>query len=135
MAKKINVSFENYDPSELTYWEDLLPYNFEIQKSEGDDETTCPVSIDRLQEYVKLEFELSRKVKLAFVRTAKMNGFVFWLWKYRSCGAPFFLTVVRDPDGLISYGSDDAYTMTPEQYLVYDYYINGDYPSPVAIRR
>ena len=134
MAKKTKISFEDFDPSELTYWEDLIPYNFEIQESEGDDQTTCPVSIDKLQDYAKLEFDLPRKVKLAFVRTANMNGFVFWLWKFRSGGVPFFLTVVRDPDGLISYGSDDAYTMTPEQYLVCDYYINGDFPCPAQTR-
>ena len=130
MTKQTTVLFEDYDPSNLNEWDDVLPYEFVIKESAGNDETTCPASLDEIYDYLKTEDGLTRKVKLTFVRTAEMNGVVYWLWKFRSGGDPFYLTVVREPDGQTVIGSDDAYNYTPEQYLVCDYYINCDYPSP-----
>ena len=130
MTKQTTVLFEDYDPSNLNEWDDVLPYEFVIKESAGNDETTCPASFDEIYDYLKTEDGLTRKVKLTFVRTAEMNGIVYWLWKFRSGGDPFYLTVVREPNGRTVLGSDDAYNYTPEQYLVCDYYVNCDYPSP-----
>jgi len=129
MSKKV-LLFEDYDPSNLEVWEDILPYDIVIKDCCGEGYSTCPVSIEEIQDYIKVEDSLTRKVKLHFVRTACMNGIVYWLWKYRSGGITSYLSVIREPDGQITMGTEDANNLTPEQFLVCDYYINGNYPCP-----
>ncbi len=76
MTKRTTVLFEDYDPSNLNEWDDVLPYEFVIKESAGNDETTCPASLDEIYDYLKVEEGLTRKVKLTFVRTAEMNGVI-----------------------------------------------------------
>ena len=127
---RTTISFDDYDPSDLNDWDDIRPYNIIIDECVGEDESTCPVSIDEIQDYIKIEDNLTRKVKLHFIRTACLNGIVFWLWKYRVGRVSSYLSVIREPDGRVILGNEDTYDLTPEQFLVCEYYIDSDYPRP-----
>ena len=127
---RTTISFDDYDPSDLNDWDDIRPYNIIIDECVGEDESTCPVSIDEIQDYIKTEDNLTRKVKLHFIRTACLNGIVFWLWKYRVGRVSSYLSVIREPDGRVILGNEDTYDLTPEQFLVCEYYIDSDYPRP-----
>ena len=46
---RTTISFDDYDPSDLNAWDDILPYIVIIDECVGEDESPCPVSIDEIQ--------------------------------------------------------------------------------------
>ena len=122
------INFNDFDSSCLNTIEDLKQYNVLIDRDDNDNAETCPVSLKELTDYIKLENSLEKVVKLSFIRTAKMNGFVYWLWRYKVNGVSYYATVDRAPDGQITMVTDNMDNMTPEQYLLYVYCIVAGYP-------
>ena len=64
---------------------------------------------------------------LKFVRTAKVNGSKYWLWAFiDSYGTDCFVAVQKNEAGQNILGYDESFGLTPEQWLVMDYYDDWD---------
>lgn len=112
--KAFPINFYDFDSSCLNTIEDVKQYNVLIERDDNDNAETCPVSLKELTDYIKLENSLKKVVMLSFIRTAKMNGFVYWLWRYKVNGVSYYATVDRAPDGQITMVTDNMDNMTPE---------------------
>lgn len=73
-------------------------------------------------EYLEIEgFVLDNKLK--FLRTAKVEDCIYWIWEFTSDSEKTYATAQRDKDGEITIGFEtDYYGLTPEQYILGDYH-------------
>jgi hypothetical protein len=93
-----------------------------------DDDTadSCPASLAKLMDYVRMESgdtDNAEPERLNFVRTAKVAESSYWLWTYTDKDDELNYMVLReDPDGSITLGLSGPNGLSPEQYLLADYY-------------
>ncbi len=65
---------------------------------------------------------------LRFVRTALVNNIKYWLWRFKDeRGTDCYVAVQLRPDGQDVLGYDESFGLTPEQWLVLDYYGEEDW--------
>ena len=61
--------------------------------------------------------------KLKFLRTAKVDDTVYWIWGFTSESEKTYVTATQDKNGDTCLGCDtDYYGLTPEQYILGDYH-------------
>lgn len=112
----------------LTY-EEMPEDNKELSKIAIDfphvtfDEVSAPEVIEpHLLDYLKRE-GYSPDGELKFLRTAKVEDTVYWIWNFISDGEKTYATATQDKNGDTSLGCDtDCYGLTPEQYILGDYH-------------
>jgi len=60
---------------------------------------------------------------LKFIRTALINDTMFWMWGFKDEGGlESYVTACVTPDRKCILTYDEAFGLTPEQWLVMDYY-------------
>ena len=86
-------------------------------------EISKPEEIEpQLLEYLELE-EYVPDGELKFIRTAKVENTVYWIWEFESAGEKIYATASQDENGNTSIGCDeDYYGLTPEQFILGDYH-------------
>ena len=86
-----------------------------------------------IQEYLGLEAPggpesgSSRVIdfELRFIRTALINGTYFWMWGFKDeRNLDSYVTVRVTPDRKCITGYDEAFGLSPEQWLVMHYYFD-----------
>jgi hypothetical protein len=115
-------------PSSL---EDLYKINVSFPNAEGDSESTCPVSMKDILEYLDLEApggknaggEMIIEFELNFLRTALVNETKYWIWSFLDeDDTECYVTVSLPPSGPACLGYNDSFGLTPEQYIIADYF-------------
>ena len=97
----------------------------------GDDESTCPVSMEKIIEYLEWEApggknaggEMIIDFHLKFLRTALVNDSKYWIWSFfdeddNEC----YVTISNLPDGSTITGYDETFGLTPEQFIIAEYF-------------
>ncbi len=114
--RRKSVLCEDLDPATIQKIEDVEKYLIKLQTPENESEATCPESLDALKEYIALE--ISDEIRrMRFLRVAKIQETVYWLWKlYDEGGSPCYAYVARTPQA-VEMGVADAFEATPEQFL------------------
>jgi len=75
-----------------------------------------------LIEYLEIE-DYAPDGEIGFIRTAKVENTVYWIWKFISQGDEVYATVALDQNGNMTIGCDENYyNLTPEQYIIGDYH-------------
>ncbi len=112
-------------------WKGLKRYTFELPKLLLNVPWTCPRRKKEILEYLAVEArggsqsgsENVIEFDLKFVRTAKVKGSKYWLWSFEDGdGVECFVAVHKDETGRNILGFEEALGLTPEQWLVMDYY-------------
>ena len=63
------------------------------------------------------------RFEIRFIRTAQVNGSKYWLWGFKDeRDTVCYVAVQATPDGESVLGYDESFGLTPEQWLVLDYY-------------
>jgi hypothetical protein len=107
--------------------DDLAKISVEFPHLDPNTPSNCPVSMDDIQRYLKLEDADGESVEtreLHFIRTALVERAEYWIWDYReSDGAHCYVTVSRSPEGRACLGMDgNWHGLTPEQFILGDYH-------------
>lgn len=120
-------------------WKGLQSYTFDLPLLSPNDPSTCPEAISDILDYLDVEApggsesgsENVIQFDLQFVRTALVNDDKFWLWRFKAeDGLDCYVSVRQTPDGQTILGFDEAFGLTPEQWLVLDYYDQEDWENP-----
>lgn len=62
------------------------------------------------------------------VRAALVNESTYWLWRFKATeDLDCYVAVRQTPDGDSVLGFDEAFGLSPEQWLVMDYYDEEDW--------
>lgn len=106
---------------------ELAKLEIEFPRLEPDSADSCPVSLDDVVAYLRLESPDGESVQadqLRFLRTALVAQHRYWIWAFReSDGTDCFATVSESPDGTTCTGYGDNYHgLTPEQFVLGDYH-------------
>jgi hypothetical protein len=65
---------------------------------------------------------------LRFLRTALVNNSKYWLWGFKDeRDSDCYVAVRQTPDGDSILGYDETFGLTPEQWMVMDYYDEEDW--------
>ncbi len=65
---------------------------------------------------------------LHFIRTAQVNRSKYWLWGFKDeRNTDCYAAVQATPNGENVLGYDESFGLTPEQWLVLDYYQDEDW--------
>ena len=103
--------------------EELAGLEFGLPYREEDSPESCPVSLEDLIDYLRMESAdldgVSRQ-QLTFARTVFVNGHKYWVWRFfESDGEECYASVALTPDGVesLSYASNFA-SLNPEQWVV-----------------
>ncbi len=117
-------------------WKGLKRYDFRLPLLVPNDASRCPTSKAEMLEYLDVEApggseSGSEKVvqfELRFVRTALVNDSKYWLWSFTADeGLECYVAVQLAPNGDSILGFDETFGLTPEQWLVMDYYGDEDW--------
>jgi hypothetical protein len=112
-------------------WKGLQRLSFDFPYLAPNDPSRCPASMSRILEYLGAEAPGGREsgssrvieFALRFIRTALIDGTAFWMWGFKDEGGlDCYVTVRVTPDRECVTGYDEAFGLTPEQWLVMDYY-------------
>ncbi len=91
-----------------------------------DSPSSCPESEDNVFAYVRIEsadVDDAERSRFRFLRTAQVSKTRYWLWEYtEEGGQPCFVTYRLDRDGSSTLGLAEPNGLSPEQYLLADYY-------------
>ena len=99
--KKINIDFPHVSLTEISKPDEIEP---------------------QLLEYLELEGYIPDG-ELTFLRTAKVESTIYWVWEFISDGEKIYATASEDKNGNASIGCDeDYYGLTPEQFILGDYH-------------
>jgi len=110
-------------------FEDMPEDNRDLAKIDIDfpsvslDKIKSPEEIENdLREYLEIE-DFSPDDSIEFIRTAKVEETVYWIWKFKSQGDDIYATAALAPDGNMTLGCEENYyNLTPEQYILGDYH-------------
>ena len=107
--------------------ENLAKISVEFPHLDPNTPRHCPVPMDHIQDYLKLEDADRGSVEtreLRFIRTALVERTQYWIWDYReSDGAHCYVTVSQSPEGHTCLGTrGDWLGLTPEQFILGDYH-------------
>ncbi len=103
----------------------------ELPRLSPDSQATCPLSMQDIQAYLDQETRGVHdpsdwgipEFNLQFLRTALVEGSWYWIWRFADVdGAECFLTVSLNPDRKRVIGYDECFGLTPEQFILADYY-------------
>lgn len=88
---------------------------------------SCPVPLSDIVEYLRAESadgEAVQAGQLRFLRTAGVADHRYWIWSFKEeDGTVCYVTVSEAPDGSTCVGyEENAYGLTPEQYMLGDYH-------------
>jgi len=118
-----NVIKRNELPDDAADWTKV---DVSFQRLDDDSEISCPASRNRIFEYVRIESADTNKAasdRLAFLRTARIGKTKYWLWNYtESDGEMTYVFFRQNPDGSTVLGLSGPNGLSPEQYLLADYY-------------
>jgi hypothetical protein len=112
-------------------FEDLHNVNISLPFAEGESESTCPVSMKNIHEYLGWEApggkniggEMMNDFELKFLRTALVNETKYWIWSFLDENdAECYVTIALYDNGPTFTGYDETFGLTPEQYIVADYF-------------
>ena len=60
---------------------------------------------------------------LEFLKIAKIDDVVYWIWRFDSDGESCYATATQDPDGETGVGCGvDHWQLTPDQYIFGDFH-------------
>jgi hypothetical protein len=108
----------------------LRKKHVELPFADDNTEASCPVSMQDILEYLDYEapggtftgepdFDFDPK----FIRTAKVKDAVYWIWKFvDGHGTESYVTVAIDADARSCLAYDDSFGLTPEQFIMADYF-------------
>ncbi len=91
----------------------------------------CPRTKSEILEYLDVEApggsqsgsENVIEFDLKFIRTAQVNRSKYWIWGFKADeGIDCYVAVQLDEHGDSILGFDETFALTPEQWLVMDYY-------------
>ncbi len=117
-------------------WKGLKRYRFDLPRLIPDDPSACPVTKAKMLEYLDMEAPGGAqsgssdviRVELHFVRTAVLNDSKYWLWSFTADDArDCYVAVQETRDGGSILGFDEMFGLTPEQWLVLDFYGDEDW--------
>jgi hypothetical protein len=105
---------------------DLASLEVNFPRLAEDSPASCPVSMEELLDYLRLESpdgDGLAAADLRFLRTAQVGDAEYWIWEFHeSCGGKCYVTV-EYKDGVSCIGYDEDYwNLTPEQYMLGEYY-------------
>jgi hypothetical protein len=112
-------------------WKGLKNYTFDLPQLFLNVAWTCPTKKNEIFEYLDVEAPGGSQsgsanvieFDLKFVRTAQVNGSKYWLWSFKDgYDLDCFVAVQKDQGGRNILGYDESFGLTPEQWLVMDYY-------------
>jgi hypothetical protein len=104
---------------------------FELPRLFPDVSWTCPRRKREILEYLEVEAPGGKEsgsenivdFKLKFIRTARVNESKYWLWGFKADeGLDCYVAVQVAESGDSILGFDETFGLTPEQWLVMDYY-------------
>ncbi len=111
--------------------EDLHKVNISLPYAEGESEITCPVSMKDILEYLDWEApggknaggEMIIDFELKFLRTALVNETKFWIWSFLDeDDTECYVTVALYDNDPTFTGYDESFGLTPEQYIIMEYF-------------
>jgi hypothetical protein len=117
-------------------WKGLARLTFNLPTLAPDTPAACPRSEQEILEYLDVEApggsesgsESVIPFELRFIRTALVNGSKYWLWGFKDeSGTDCYAAVQELPDGDSVLGYDESFGLSPEQWLVLDYYDEEDW--------
>jgi hypothetical protein len=117
-------------------WKGLKGHSFEFPFLMPNDPSECPRRKSEIVEYLDVEAPggsesgCSRVIQfdLRFIRTALVNNTKYWLWGFKDeRDSDCYVAVQQTPDGDIILGYDETFGLTPEQWMVMDYYDEEDW--------
>ena len=97
-----------------------------FERLAGDSAESCPTSENEVFEYVQMESadtDAADRTRLRFVRTAHVAEAEYWMWEYaEEDGQVCYVVLRRNLDGSTVLGLSEPNGLSPEQYLLADYY-------------
>ena len=96
-----------------------MNYTIILDTPENENESTCPVSQEEQNQYIKVEMSTEKIKRRNFKRVARMDESVWWIWKYYDeNNAPCYMVVSKTGENDIEMCTDDTNGLSPEQFLV-----------------
>jgi hypothetical protein len=117
-------------------WKGLKRYSFDLPYLAPNDESGCPRSMAEIREYLDVEAPGGSQsgsddviqFDLQFVRTALVNSSKYWIWRFKADEELECYVAVQDrQNGESVLGFEETFGLTPEQWLVLDYYGDEDW--------
>ena len=117
-------------------WKGLKNLSFDLPLLTPNDPSGCPRSRKEILAYLDVEAgggsesgsEAGTQFDLHFVRTALVNDRKYWLWRFKAAAdLDCYVAVQETPTRDSILGFDEAFGLTPEQWLVLDYYGDRDW--------
>src|SRR5436190_7839532 len=112
-------------------WKGLASLTFDLPRLAPDTPVSCPRSEQEILEYLDVEApggsesgsERVIQFELRFIRTALVNSSKYWIWRFKDeSGTDCYVAVQERTDGESVLGYDESFGLSPEQWLVLDYY-------------
>lgn len=105
---------------------DLAKISIDFPFLTVDSSGSCPITNDEILDYLSKESPDGDAIKsksLRFLRTAKVEDRDYWIWSFVELdGTLSYVTVSRQGTNLNIGYSPDFYGLTPEQFILGDYY-------------
>jgi hypothetical protein len=117
-------------------WKGLAKLTFELPRLTPDKPTNCPRTEQDILEYLAVEApggsqsgsDRVLQFDLRFIRTALVNSSKYWLWGFKDERNTDCCVAVQElPNGDSVLGYDESFGLSPEQWLVLDYYGDEDW--------
>jgi hypothetical protein len=110
-------------PEDASEWQSI---RIHFERLSDDSPLSCPASEGEVFEYVEAESGDSvaaDRARLKFIRTATVAEAKYWMWSYCEADGQLMYVVCRsNPDGTGVLGLSEPNGLSPEQYLLADYY-------------
>ncbi len=112
-------------------WMDLKHCSFDFPFLSPNDPSKCPRSNPEILEYLDVEAPGGSEsgstnfipFDLRFIRTALINSSKYWIWRFKAIdNLDCYVAVQQTPSGDSILGFDETFGLTPEQWMVMDYY-------------
>jgi hypothetical protein len=117
------LPLRNELPDDPTDWTNV---DVSFVRLETDTAGSCPESFEQIMRYVQAESgdtDRAQADRLAFLRTALVQDTKYWLWNYvEEDGTVCFVVFRVRKDGSTYLGLSETKGLSPEQYLLADYY-------------
>ncbi len=117
-------------------WKGLKDYTFDLPYLSPNDPSHCPIPMAEILEYLDVEApggslsgsEDVMEFALQFVRTALVNNSKYWIWRFEADdNLDCYVAARQEVRGDTILGFDETFGLTPEQWLVLDYYNDEDW--------
>jgi hypothetical protein len=101
--------------------DDVRTIEVSLPRLNPDSAATCPIPFADVIEHVQTEYDdgSGTRLQLIFVRTAKIGSTSYWIWRFTDPShGDWYALVSFWPPKLAVTECDDAFDMTPEQFIV-----------------